>query len=231
MLPGPVSRFPACPENGEPLRPAPAKSASNRLPDRGRRAQACSGRPADPDRDSRCEAGMIARHGPPRPGHDLIHSHTDNAPYARGPGLLKRGAVIGLTVERAAAEAAVARRRSCRGRGRGRHVRTAPPRGPRGVDRYRAGLYVPLSPGASGAFCEHAVATTRTGLSPARPPQPARHTLPSPCGLPCGVCRPLPPGDGGAAALLELPRASAGARCIPADLGRTSRRTGSRRAG
>ena len=57
---------------------------------------------------------MIARHGPPRPGHDLIHSHTDNAPYARGPGLLKRGAVIGLTVERAAAEAAVARRRSRR---------------------------------------------------------------------------------------------------------------------
>src|SRR6266566_259056 len=72
------------------------------------------------------------------------------------------------------------------------------------------------------------LATTRTGLSPASPPQPAGHT--SPCGLPWGTCRPLAPREGGAAALLELLRASAGARCIPADLGRTSRRTGSRRA-
>jgi len=39
--------------------------------------------------------------------NDLIHSHTDDASYARGLGLLERGAVTELIVERAVAEAAV----------------------------------------------------------------------------------------------------------------------------
>jgi len=89
--------------------------------------------------------------------NDLIHSHTDDASYARGLGLLKRGAVIGLTVERAVAEAAVAVAEA---------ATSGPPHHEVRVELTGAGLdcTCPCPPGASGAFCEHAVAVALAWL-------------------------------------------------------------------
>jgi len=82
--------------------------------------------------------------------NDLIHSHTDDASYARGLGLLERGAVTELIVERAVAEAAV----------------SGPPHHKVRVELTGAGLdgacSCPL--GVGGALCEHAVAVALAWL-------------------------------------------------------------------